>query len=240
MAAIAFENVAKRFGQNEALRDVSLTVSDGTVHAFLGSNGAGKTTSVRLMLGMLAADGGRVRVLGLDPMTDGRDVRARCGAVLDHDGLYDRLSVRDNLMLHARLRKQNENEAEARFAEIFAELGFSADLGTRVATLSKGNRQKVALARALLHRPRLLILDEPFVGLDPLAAAKLREILRARVTGEGTTILVATHDLAHVERLCDDVSIMSAGRVLSTGSLAEIRGGASLEEVFIRTVTAHA
>ena len=240
MVAIAFENVTKRFGRVEALRGASVCVAEGSIHACLGSNGAGKTTSVRLMLGLLPVDEGRVRVFDLEPHVSGKEVRALSGAVLDHDGLYDRLSVKDNLMLHLRLRKLDGARAPSLIEERLGELGFTADLGVRVSTLSRGNRQKVALARALLHEPRLLVLDEPFVGLDPVAAAKLRTLIRDRVTAHGTTVLVTTHDLAHVERLCDDVSIMHEGRVVKSGSLAEIRGNESLEDVFIRTVSANA
>ena len=240
MVAITFENVTKRFGRTEALRRASLSISDGAVHALLGSNGAGKTTSVRLLLGLLAVDEGRVRVFGLDPGTAGSEVRAHSGAVLDHDGLYDRLSVADNLLLHLCLRKLAGPTSRGLLEETLAELGFTADLGAQVSTLSRGNRQKVALARALLHRPRLLILDEPFVGLDPVAAAKLRTTIRARVTAQGSTVLVTTHDLAHVERLCDDVSIIHEGRVVKSGPLDEVRAGQSLEDAFIRTVSGHA
>jgi ABC-type multidrug transport system ATPase subunit len=240
MVAIAFENVTKHFGPVEALRGITLSVEQGSIHALLGSNGAGKTTSVRLLLGLLRVDGGRVRVFDLDPTVGGTEVRALTGAVLDHDGLYDRLTVGENLLLHLRLRRLDGPRADTLVERGLAELGFAAGPGVRVSTLSRGNRQKVALARALLHNPRLLLLDEPFVGLDPVAAAKLRELIRARVTAEGTTVLVTTHDLAHVERLCDDVSILHEGRVVKSGSLAEIRAGESLEEVFIRTVNADA
>jgi ABC-2 type transport system ATP-binding protein len=139
-----------------------------------------------------------------------------------------------------RLHRLDGSRADTLIERGLTELGFAAGPGVRVSTLSRGNRQKVALARALLHNPRLLLLDEPFVGLDPVAAAKLRELIRARVTAEGTTVLVTTHDLAHVERLCDDVSILHEGRVVKSGSLAEIRAGESLEDVFIRTVNANA
>jgi ABC-2 type transport system ATP-binding protein len=239
MFAIAFENVTKRFGAVEALRGVSLSVRTGTIHACLGSNGAGKTTAVRLILGLLLVDAGRVRVFDLDPGACGAELRSQCGAVLDHDGLYERLTVFDNLLLHQRLRGLDRTGAPVLFERSLSELGFTADMRVRVASLSRGNRQKVALARALLHAPRLLILDEPFVGLDPVAAAKLRHLIRARVTAEGTTVLVTTHGLAHVERLCDDVSIIHEGRVVKTGPLDEVRGGESLEDVFIRTVNAN-
>lgn len=240
MVAIAFENVAKHFARVEALRGISLAVEQGSIHALLGSNGAGKTTSVRLMLGLLPVDGGRVRVFDLDPTVSGNEVRALTGAVLDHDGLYDRLTVRENLMLHLKLRRLGGPRAGTLIENGLLELGFAAGADTRVSTLSRGNRQKVALTRALLHKPRLLLLDEPFVGLDPVAAAKLRDLIRVRATAEGTTVLVTTHDLAHVERLCDGVSILHEGRVVKSGSLAEIRAGESLEDVFIRTVNADA
>lgn len=127
-------------------------------------------------------------------------MRSLCGAVLDHDGLYDRLTVMDNLLLHLRLHRLEPARAGKLFEDTLGGLGFAASVGVRVSILSRGNRQKVALARALLHNPRLLILDEPFVGLDPVAAANLRTLIRARVDAEGTTVLVTTHDLAHVER----------------------------------------
>jgi ABC-2 type transport system ATP-binding protein len=239
MVAIAFENVTKRFGRVEALRGVTLSVQEGTVHGCLGSNGAGKTTSVRVMLGLLPLDEGRVRVLNLDPSAEGTKVRAQCGAVLDHDGLYDRISVRDNLLFHLRLHGLGK-EAASNFERVLAELDFTTDLGVRISTLSRGNRQKVALARAFLHAPRLLVLDEPFIGLDPIAATKFRTLLRAKAARDGTTVFVTTHDLGQVERLCDNVSIVHQGRVIRSGSLDEIRGSESLEDAFVRAVASHA
>jgi ABC-2 type transport system ATP-binding protein len=231
---LELRDVHKSFGPTVPLAGLDLEVSAGQIVGFLGPNGAGKTTTVRIVLGLLAADRGDVRVLGLDPTKQGDEVRARVAAVLDHDGLYDRMTAFQNLKLHAELR--GLDDAESRIEELLRGFDLGSRRGDRVGTFSKGMRQKLALARALLHRPRLLILDEPFTGLDPAAAMAVRDDLTRLARSEGTGLLVATHDLHHVEKICHRVVFLKDGRAVHSGTTDELlarTNASSLESAFV-------
>jgi ABC-2 type transport system ATP-binding protein len=229
--ALELSGVHKSFGSKVTLAGLDLAVSPGQVVGFLGPNGAGKTTTVRIILGLLRADRGTVRAFGWDPATHGDEVRSRVGAVLDHDGLYDRLTALHNLELHAGLRGLAHGEARA--AELLERFGLQERRLERVATFSKGMRQKLALARALLHRPGLLLLDEPFTGLDPKAAIEVREDLRRLAAADGTAVLVATHDLHHVERCCDRIVFLDRGQARYDGTTADFASHGSLENAYV-------
>ncbi len=231
--AIEMAGVEKRFASCRALDRLDLSIPEGSVFGLLGPNGAGKTSTIRIVLGLLRADAGRVRVLGRDPIAEGQRVRDEVGVLLEHDGLYDRLSALANLDYHARIR-----ELDARLGRVAKEarvesLLRSFDLWDRradvVAGWSKGMRQKLAIARALLHRPKLLLLDEPFTGLDPAAAVDLRERLGEIVRDDEATILLTTHDLAHVERSCSHVAVLQAGKIVASGSPDELAHAGDLE-----------
>jgi ABC-2 type transport system ATP-binding protein len=227
--AIDLRGVKKSFGARTTLEGFDLAIPAGTVAALLGANGAGKTTTLRILLGLLRADGGATRVLGLDPSVDAPRVRASVGALLENDGLYDRLTAEQNLDYHARIHRVANRVA--RIEERLRACGLFERRKDRVATFSKGMRQKLAIARALLHDPKLVLLDEPFTGLDPGAAADLREAIgelaRAKVT-----VLLTTHDLAHVERACDTIAIVDGGRVVARGSPQSLAEGG--DEIFVR------
>ena len=235
MSTIALElrNVTKSFGLKTCLAGLDLAVEKGTVFGFLGCNGAGKTTTIRIVLGLLLPDGGEVRVFGSDPRTDPAAVRTKIGVLLDHDGHYERLTALHNLELHAALRDLDGGAAR-RIEELLRACDLWERRGERVGGFSKGMRQKLAVARALLHRPELVLLDEPFTGLDPTAVIELRENIRRLAKDEGTTFLLTTHDLHHVEKICDRVSILEKGRVVASGAPAELEareGG--VEEVYV-------
>jgi ABC-2 type transport system ATP-binding protein len=236
-ALLDLRGVHKAFGSTVPLSGLDLTLSEGELVGFLGANGAGKTTTVRIILGLLAADRGDVRVLGLDPRTDGDAVRAKVGAVLDHDGLYDRLTAAHNLEFHAELRRLADGRR--RIEELLRSFGLWDRRSERVGNFSKGMRQKVALARALLHRPQLLLLDEPFTGLDPAAAIEVRDDLKRQASQEHTAILVATHDLHYVEKSCGRVVFLKGGRAVHSGTTSEFaaRGEGSLESAFVSLAT---
>ena len=173
--AIELSHVSKRFGATQRLDGLDLTVAQGAVFGFLGPNGAGKTTTLRTLLGLVRPDAGQVRVLGLDPARDAPKIRASVGVLLESDGLYDRLSAFDNLDYHARIHHLEKAARAARIDELLGAFGLSDRRRDAVITWSKGMRQKLAIARAMLHRPRLLLVDEPFSGLDPGASVELRE-----------------------------------------------------------------
>jgi ABC-2 type transport system ATP-binding protein len=220
---VVLDGVAKQFGDVRALDGMSFELPKGATCAILGHNGAGKTTTIRALLGLLAVDAGTVRVLGLDPIAAGRAVRSRVGVLLDHDGLYDRMSAVDNLEYHARIHGLDRATRAARIEEVLRLFALWERRRQRVRTWSTGMRKKLAIARALLHRPELLLLDEPFAGLDPVAAAELRTLLAHLAATDGITVIVTTHDLAHVERACSHVIVADHGRVIATGTLEELQ-----------------
>jgi ABC-2 type transport system ATP-binding protein len=231
--AIELRDVSKRFGAVTSLDGLSLAIEPGCVFGYLGPNGAGKTTTLRVLLGLLRPDAGEVRVLGLDPRARGHDVRAALGVLLENDGLYDRLTAWQNLEFHARIRRIDGPERARRLEEMLRACGLWERRGDRVVTFSKGMRQKLAVARALLHRPRLVLLDEPFTGLDPVAAAELRASIVALAKEHGITVVLTTHDLAHVEKSCDRIAVLRAGRVVAAGTIEELRSGGRDEEVAV-------
>ncbi|HEY1693058.1 MAG TPA: ABC transporter ATP-binding protein [Polyangiaceae bacterium] len=230
-AAIELRDVSKRFASILSLDRLTLRVEPGTVFGYLGPNGAGKTTTLRVLLGLVRPDAGEVRVLGLDPRSEGKAVRAALGVLLENDGLYDRLTAAQNLEFYARIRGIDGAERARRLEEMLRACDLWDRRGDRVVTFSKGMRQKLAVARALLHRPRLVLLDEPFTGLDPVAAAELRANIVALAREHGITVLLTTHDLAHVERSCDRVAVLRAGAVVASGTIEELRAGGKDEEV---------
>jgi ABC-2 type transport system ATP-binding protein len=233
MPAIELRDVSKRFDAVRPLDGLSLSVEPGCVFGYLGPNGAGKTTTLRVLLGLVRPDAGHVRVLGLDPRVDAARVREQVGALLENDGLYDRLTASHNLEYHGRIRGMSGRTLAARAEELLRACGLWERRADRVVSFSKGMRQKLAVARALLHRPRLVLLDEPFAGLDPVAATELRGDIVALAREQGTTVLLTTHDLAHVEKCCDRVAVLRAGRVLAAGTLEELRSGNGDVEVAV-------
>ena len=228
--ALKLRDVKKTFGGRVCLDDLSLSVTEGSVFGFLGPNGAGKTTTVRVILGLLTADSGEIEVLGRDPRVAADELRAEIGALFDHDGHYDRLTALQNLTFHAEVR--GVKGASARIEDLLRRCNLWDRRRDRVSTFSKGMRQRLAVARALLHRPRLVLLDEPFTGLDPVAAVELRDDIRRVARDEGVTVLLATHDLHHVEKLCDEVTVIEKGRAVATGAPDVLRSaGSDVHEV---------
>jgi ABC-2 type transport system ATP-binding protein len=221
-AAILAADVSKRFGSVQSLDGLALRVPAGAVFGFLGPNGAGKTTTLRALLGLVAVDQGRLEVLGLDPKREARRIRAQVGVLLESDGLYDRLTAAQNLDYHGRIHHLAPAALAARAEELLGAFGLWERRRDSVVTWSKGMRQKLAIARALLHRPRLLLLDEPFSGLDPVAASDLRTEIVRLARDQQVTVLLTTHDLAHVEKACDEVAVIRAGRVIATGRPGEL------------------
>ena len=224
--AIRTENLTRDFGSVRAVDQLTLTVPSGEIFGFLGPNGSGKTTTIRLLLGLLEPSGGRAEVLGYDTQAQVGEIRERCGALLEHDGLYERLSAQDNLEFYARVWRLPQAEREARIRELLSHIGLWDRRTEQVGTWSRGMKQKLAVARALLHRPDLIFLDEPTSGLDPVAATALREDLASMVEREGLTVFLTTHNLAEAEKLCHQVGVISQGKLLAVGPLERLRAGA--------------
>jgi ABC-2 type transport system ATP-binding protein len=228
--AIACEGMTRDFATLRAVDAVDLEVPRGVVFGFLGPNGAGKTTTIRLLLGLLAPTAGTVEVLGERLPTGGASVRARTGVVLEHHGLYEGLSVRRNLEFAAGSYGLGRRAARGRVEQVVGRLGLAERLDHRPQALSRGMRQRMAVARALLGRPELLVLDEPTNGLDAEAAAGLRAEV-AELAAGGTTVFYTTHLLSEAERLCDLVAIVKRGRLIATGPPAELRRRAPVTHV---------
>lgn len=214
---VQVEGLVKTFGNFAALDGVDLTVQEGTVHGFLGPNGAGKSTTIRVLLGLYRATAGRVRVLGLDPGERPADVTRQVSYVPGDVALWPTLTGQQVLDVLAGLRGTRDEARERELVEAFA-----LDPTRRVRTYSTGNRQKVMLVAAFAAPTPLLVLDEPTSGLDPLMEAQFREVVGER-RGDGRTVLLSSHILSEVEHLCDRVSIIRAGRVVESGTLAQLR-----------------
>ena len=231
---IRAERLSRHFGGVRAVDGLTLAVPRGTVFGFLGPNGSGKTTTIRLLLGLLEPTSGQATVLGFDTIREGAEIRQRVGALLEHHGLYERLSAADNLEFHARVWQLPAGERRARVRELLTSLGLWERRTEIVGKWSRGMKQKLAVARALLHRPSLVFLDEPTAGLDPVAAAALRDDLASLAATEGTTVFLTTHNLAEAEKLCSQVGVIREGRLLAAGTPDELRlrrGGPRLEIV---------
>ena len=220
---IRTEELSRHFGSVRAVDSLSLEVPAGIVFGFLGPNGAGKTTTIRLLLGLLEPTSGRASVLGLDTRRESERIRELCGALLEHSGLYERLSAEDNLEFYGRVWRMPAAERQKRARDLLTHLGLWERRHELVGTWSRGMKQKLALARALLHRPRLIFLDEPTSGLDPVGAVAVREDLARLAASEGVTVFLTTHNLAEAEKLCQQVGVIRQGRLLAVGSPDELR-----------------
>jgi len=221
---IRTEALVRQFGNVRAVDGVSIDVPPGIVFGFLGPNGAGKTTTIRLLLGLLEPTAGRAEVFGLDTRASGAQVREQCGALLEHTGLYERLTALDNLEFYGRVWRMNSNERLARAKELLESFGLWERRNDTVSGWSRGMKQKLAVARALFHRPKLIFLDEPTAGLDPVADAALRDDLQTLVSRQGVTVFLTTHNLPEAEKLCAQVAVIRQGRLLAVGSPQSLRG----------------
>ncbi len=216
-SVIEARGLTRRFGDVAAVDSLDLSVERGEVVGLLGHNGAGKTTTVRLLNGVLAPSAGRARVLGFDPMQDGVALRRRCGVSTETPAVDHRLTGRQGLRFFAEMYDVPAERVEARVAELLVEFDLAGAADARVMTYSKGMRQRLTLARALLHQPELLFLDEPSSGLDPVAARSVDERIAGLREG-GTTVLLCTHNLAQAQALCDRVVVLEHGKVVASGA----------------------
>ena len=218
---IEMDGLTKRYGDVLALDNLSLTVPSGIIFGFLGPNGAGKTTAINLLLGLTEPTDGSASVLGFDTVAESAQVRERVGVLLDDNGLYDQLSAYENLEFHTRIWRIPEARAQARIKEVLSDLDLWSRRDDRAGSWSRGMRQRLALARAQLHQPELLFLDEPTAGLDVIAAQDVRMRLSAAAE-TGTTIFLTTHNMAEAEQLCGQVAIIDAGRLIAVGEPSTI------------------
>jgi ABC-2 type transport system ATP-binding protein len=230
--AIRTDQLTRDFKTVRAVDQLTIEVPTGIVFGFLGPNGSGKTTTIRLLLGLLEPSSGQARVLGYDTRSEANEIRQRSGALLEYSGLYERMSAEDNLEFYGRIWHMPANERQARIKELLDSVGLWERRKEAVGGWSRGMKQKLAVVRTLLHRPELIFLDEPTAGLDPVAAAALREELASLAESEGVTVFLTTHNLAEAEKLCQQVGIIRSGKLLAVGKLDQLRaqaGGPRLE-----------
>lgn len=232
---IRVEAVSKRFGEVVAVEEVSFEAHDGMVTGILGPNGAGKTTTLRMVYGLLRPDGGRIVVDGREVTADPLEAQSRIGALPDVSGLYARLTSREHLEYFGQLRGLTRQELEASIAYWTGALGMQTILDRRTGGFSHGERTKVAIARALVHRPQNVILDEPTNGLDVMATRAVREVVRT-LGREGRCVVFSSHVMQEVSALCDRIVVIAHGRVAAEGTAEELlqrTGERNLEDAFV-------
>jgi ABC-2 type transport system ATP-binding protein len=223
MELLALEQVTHRYGRDApAVDDLTFTVERGEVFGLLGHNGAGKTTTVRLLNGLIFPASGTVRVNGLDPVTCGPAVRAQTGVLTESPSLDDRLTARQNLRLFARMYGLRGHQAQARAAELLDDFRLAERGNERVGAYSRGMKQRLALARALIQRPQILFMDEPPSGLDPVATRHVHELIASLSHRQGVTIVPCTHNLDEAQSLCHRVAVLQSGLLLALGSPADL------------------
>lgn len=234
MKAIQVDDLTRDYDGLRAVDHISFSVEAGQIFGFLGPNGAGKTTTLHLLLGLLEPTEGQAKVLGFDTGSEGDEVRARTGALLEHAGVYEQLTAEDNLEFYGRAYRMPVAQRQARIKQLLSQMDLWGRRKDRVANWSKGMKQKLALARAVLHEPQLVFLDEPTAGLDVVSANAVREDLRALAGHQGVTVFLTTHNMSEAERLCQTVAVIREGKLVAMGSPDELRarsGGPRLEIV---------
>ncbi len=247
-AAIATENLTRRFGDLVAVQDVNLRVAPGQFFGFLGPNGAGKSTTIKMLTGLLAPTSGRIEILGLDFAQNTVEVKRQIGVVPEGLALFGRLTGAEYLTFVGRMYGLDRETTASRTGELLEFMQLADQPRKLVTDYSHGMQKKLAMAAAVIHGPKILFLDEPFEGVDAIAAGTLKAMLQ-RMIARGATIFLTSHVLEIVERLCSHVAIIDRGQLVAQGSLEELRAGVeaqapgmtsggklTLEEIFLRTV----
>ena len=228
-------DLVKTYGDKTAVDGLSLAAAPGEIHGFIGHNGSGKTTTIRAVVGVMDFDSGEVLIDGISVREKPLACKERIAYIPDNPDLYEYVTGVQYLSYLADIFKVGSTEREERIASLAEEFGITDSLGNLIGSYSHGMRQKLALIGAFLHEPRLLVLDEPFVGLDPQAAYRLKELMRD-LCDRGSAIFFSTHVLDVAEKLCDRVTIIKQGRLVATGTVEEVRGSGSLEDAFLEVV----
>jgi ABC-2 type transport system ATP-binding protein len=223
---IQIVNLRKEFDDVLAVHDLSLTIPAGEIYGLIGPNGAGKTTTIRILCGLLDPTRGEVQIAGIDALREPEMVREYIGYLSDFFSVYDDLKVREYLDYFAHAYKMPENEIPSRITEVIAEAGLEVKRDSLIHGLSRGMKQRLGIARAMIHRPKVLLLDEPASGLDPRARIELRNLLRS-VRDAGTTILISSHILTELEGFCTSIGIMEKGRLVRSGRLEDVISSSS-------------
>jgi ABC-2 type transport system ATP-binding protein len=241
--SIVAEGLTRYFGQKCAVDRVNLRVRTGEFFGFLGPNGAGKSTTIRMMCTLLRPSDSRVSVAGYDVQTQALEVKRVIGVLPEEPSLYERLTGKECLLFAGRMYGLSRDEADARADDLLALMELTDERNKMIVDYSMGMKKKVALAAALIHRPRVMFLDEPFNGIDPVSVRAIRDVLR-HLTERGTTIFISSHVMEVIEKLCTQLAVINQGRIVAQGTLEELRAqaqaasGSSLEDVFLKLVDA--
>jgi len=220
---ITVTDLTHHYGTQTALKGINFSVNRGEVLGLLGPNGAGKTTTIRLINGIFNPSSGKVSILGMDPTVHGEQIRSRTGVLTETPALYERLTARQNLDFFGTLTDLPAEQRYARINELLSFFQLTERKEDRVESFSKGMKQRLALARAILHHPEILFLDEPTSGLDPESANQVHELILTARNNNGQTTILCTHNLYEAQRLCDRIAIMKKGQIVAFGSLEQLR-----------------
>lgn len=224
METVAIQKLSKTYpGGKEALKQLSMSLSTGEVFGFLGPNGAGKTTTVKLLTGVLSPSGGLCEIMGVNPNIQPEKVHLLSGIVTEHAQMYDNLTGIENLMFYATAFGLKQKEGKQRGESLLKELELTEAKDRKLATYSTGMRQRLSLARALLHRPKVLFLDEPTSGLDPESAQNVNQIIHNLACKEGITVFLCTHQLRYAQEICTRYGMIDQGTLLASGTIDELR-----------------
>lgn len=224
MKTVTIQKLSKTYlSGKEALKELSLTLSTGEVFGFLGPNGAGKTTTVKLLTGVLSPSGGSCEIMGVNPNIQPEKVHLLSGIVTEHAQMYDNLTGIENLMFYADAFGLEQKEGKQRAESLLKELELTEVKDQKLATYSTGMRQRLSLARALLHRPKVLFLDEPTSGLDPESAQNVNQMIHNLARKEGITVFLCTHQLRYAQEICTRYGLIDQGILLATGTIDELR-----------------
>ena len=233
---ITIKDLRKSYGKNEVLKGINLTINEGDIYAFVGSNGAGKTTTIKSMLGILPFDSGDVLYDDLSIKTDGLKIKEELAYIPDNPDIYEHLTGLEYLNFIADMYETSEEYRNEKIREYAKELEIDTKLNDKIGSYSHGMKQKIVIISALIHNPKVIIMDEPFVGLDPISTHTLKEIMK-KLTKEGKIIFFSTHVLDVAEKLCNKIAIIKNGKIIAEGSMKEITKNSSLEDIFLELVS---
>jgi len=240
-AVIQTENLTRRYGRQVAVDGLTIEINEGEIFGFLGPNGAGKTTTILMLLGLTEPTSGRARVLGVDPARDPLQIKRQVGYLPENVGFYDDMTGRENLRFMARLNRLPEDKAGAKIEEALAAVGLNGEGDKLVGAYSRGMRQRLGIAELLIKDPKLLILDEPTLGLDPDGTVKMLDLIKSLSSGRRITVMLCSHQLEQVQRICTRVGIMIKGKLVALGTIEELAQrklgsatGQNLEEIYMR------
>lgn len=243
-AVIQTEGLTKLYGHQTAVDDLSFEVDEGEVYGFLGPNGAGKTTTLLMLLGLTEPSGGKAQVLGFDPVREPLKIKRQVGYLPENMGFYDDMTARENLSYVARLNGFSNRDSQDRIEQALDTVGLSDEGGKLASAYSRGMRQRLGIAELLIKDPRLVFLDEPTLGLDPDGINKMLDLIVSLSREQGITVLLSSHHLHHVQRICTRVGIMNKGGLVAQGSIEELgrvkigigegREDFSLEDIYMR------